>query len=299
MKLYPEATSLFIKSSGRVRTPSSVQSYKAVLGPLQRAHPTLKVDQFTEAILTDYCLAGDRPAPRTIKHRRNVIRSFFEWATWKGLCEANPATSLKFTVQPGNHDVRHGHWLDERQVTAIVRACPDTPQGHRDRVILLFGFLMGLRVGDLSKLRWADLSPDMKSLTVLGKGSKRAVLGVPAQLRSELEEWRRAAPADAEVILPGMREIGLGGRELVVDWSHPLGPKGIYHAVVRAGERAGVKLAPHDMRRTFAAILEDRGTVITDIQRALRHNDVGTTSIYLDKNPRRTTAVTEGLMIEL
>jgi integrase len=85
---------------------------------------------------------------------------------------------------------------------------------------------------------------------------------------------------------------------LIVDWDLPLGDDGIYVAVRKAGERCELSLAPHDMRRSFAGILEDDGIPVTDIQRAMRHTNVGITSGYLEQNPRRAAAVTKGLTID-
>jgi integrase len=51
------------------------------------------------------------------------------------------------------------------------------------------------------------------------------------------------------------------------------------------------------MRRSFGGLLESKGVPVTDIQRAMRHSNVGTTSVYLDKNPAKAAAITGALTI--
>jgi integrase len=58
-------------------------------------------------------------------------------------------------------------------------------------------------------------------------------------------------------------------------------------------------IAPHDLRRTFAGLLEDQGVPIEKISAALRHSDIGTTQRYLADNPRRTIEALDGVVIEL
>jgi integrase len=106
----------------------------------------------------------------------------------------------------------------------------------------------------------------------------------------------------ATAVLPRMRYVfnpKLGKRVRVCHWDRPLQYDGVLYAVKAAGKLAGIELRPHDLRRTFAGILEESGVPVTDIQRTMRHGDVGTTSRYLSKNPAKTVAVTEGLELGL
>lgn len=299
MKLYPQAFNLYVETSGRLKTPASVDSFRYVLGPLQARHPGKVVADFTPVDLTDFC---NEPglAPRTVKHRRAVLRSFFEWAEFKGLAPSNPASVLKFTVSPGSHEVRPGHWLTEAEVARVVQACPTDFWGRRDRVLLLLGFLMGLRVSEITSLTWDQFSPDLSVLTLKGKGQKLAQMAVPPQVQTVLKAWRAEAPSDARAVIPSSKDVlCLEGREPYVDWATTLGRNGAYAAVRRAGDRCGIALAPHDMRRSFAGVLESKGVPVQKIQLAMRHSNLGTTSVYLDKNPRKAMAVTEGFTMDL
>ena len=298
MKLL-DAADLFAAESGRLRTDSSRRTFRQVMVHLTRQAGVDSLEDVDPELLTAWCLSND-PAPATVKKRRGHARSFFGWCAYKGFIEADPASGLGYSVVPGRGSVRTHTWLSKAQLVDVLRACPGTVPGRRDRLILMLGCLCGLRAEEICNLRWKDFSADWSTLSVYGKGNKPAVVGVPRELRAELVDWHRQRPAGAAAVLPSFSEHeGPGGRARSADWARPLQYHGVLYAVKAAGRRAGVELRPHDLRRTFAGILEESGVPVSDIQRAMRHSDVGTTSRYLEKNPRRAVEVTEGLTLGL
>jgi integrase len=79
-----------------------------------------------------------------------------------------------------------------------------------------------------------------------------------------------------------------------VNWNKPLGPDAITDAVAAAGNRLGVYLRPHDLRRSFAGWLESLATPVREIQLLLRHSNLATTDRYLDQSPTRRRRAMEG-----
>lgn len=297
-RLHPDLFDEFVAESGRIRTPASERSFRSVVFRLQEAHPDRPAARFTESDLVEFCLSGG-VAPRTVLHRRTVLSVVFQWAHWKGYCPSDPSAGLSYLVKPGKNTVRRPVWLEEPEVADVIRSCPDTFVGRRDRLALMFGFMMGLRLSTISDLRWDQFSEDLSVLEVVVKGNKATRKGVPQQLRQDLLRWRSEAPRGAVAVLPGLHSHGVVSRAPEPSWEAPLGRTGVSDAVKRAGQRCGLKITPHDMRRSLAGILETKGVPVTDIQRALDHSSVGTTSVYLDQNPGRTQAVTERITIEL
>lgn len=295
-----EAAARYVRESGKLRTSSSQQSFMKIMRLLASRTGGKDLRQITTRDLTEFCTANG-VSPSTQTTRRAHMRSFFEWAAYHKLVLRNPASDLKYTVVPGRHKVRDGKWLSEEEIRRAIDGCDEIEHpfaSARARILLQLGFMTGLRATELANLRWGDLSPDGKELATVGKGQKRARVGVPPQLRAELAEWRTMFP-EIELstpILPALKvqwTNSLGDSEHVVLWNTPIGYDAIRHIVNRAGERVGLQIAPHDMRRTFAGLLEAKGVPVTDISRAMRHGDVGVTSRYLDTNPAKTANVTK------
>jgi integrase/recombinase XerD len=294
MKLYPEAAKQFVRS-GTCRTPSSAASYEHTLRHLQSVYPRLELHQFTTAHLTEYCMSNS-PSPNTMRTRRGRISSFFGWATFHGLIDQDPSAGLKFTVKVKGGGVREHNWMSEQQFAELVRACDDTLYGRRLRLILLLGTMAGMRRFEIPTIKWSDLSADMTRLTVVGKGNKLVQLGVPPQLASLLRDWRRVAPADAVYVLPKSTSHWGDGH---FTWSCQMSPENVAKVVKEHGERHGVEVRTHDLRRSYAGILDQRGVAVQDIQKLMRHENLGTTSIYLEKNPARAAALADEFTLEL
>lgn len=305
MKLYPTATEQYITKSGRLTTDASKKAARMTLGPLQRCFPDHHVGDFTSRQLTEFCLSGT-PAPNTIRARRNRIKSAWEWFQFAGVVKSNPATDLKFTLSPSSNNVRDGVWLVSEQRRQLLAVTEDTLVGRRDRLVVLFGMLCGLRVIEMTRLRWDDFSPDMSTFKLLGKGNKRATVGVPPMLRQELLEWRQTAPEDAVAVLPSFRlvftpedAVGVQERELLVQWDHPLGHSGIENVMQKLSGRVPFRFRAHDLRRTYAGILEEKGLPLKQIQELMRHSSINTTDRYLSRNPHKAVELGQTLEIDL
>lgn len=292
------AASTFINDSGTCRTRASVDTYRGELARLGAMFPRLNLDQFTVNELVQFCLAN-HPSDATIRRRRAILRGFFGWCAYKHMCPTNPASDLTYALKPGHAEVRTHSWLDEESIGHVVRSCPNDLMGDRDRLVLLIGFMLGLRRAEIAGLRWPDFSLDLSRVTLVGKGRKLVTLGVPPQLRDALKAWRRNAPVGTATVLPTF-DVDRFGTRTVVNWDKPLGWDGVGRVVITAGERAGFpRLRPHDMRRSFAGVLERKGVPVADISRLLRHGDLGVTSRYLDKNPERVSALADTFELAL
>lgn len=293
--IYPTATARFLEeSSSRIRTDESRKTYRKVLRGLQSAYPGLRVSECREDHLVAFCGQGG-VAPATVAQRRNVTQAFFQWAHWKGLAPTDPSVGLKRVLAVKVKPVKHHHWLGLEQVRAVLDACTG-PLGDRDRVLILTAVNTGLRRAELAGLRWSHVDLTQREVRVVGKGEKPALVGIPARLAEVLFTWRGEVakglgrPPVGDPVFPAARSLygwRGGTRSVEILWHQPLGRNGIYSIVRGRGAQAGIDgLAPHDLRRTFAGLAEEQQDLLT-VSKMLRHEDVGTTQRYLEKNPRR------------
>lgn len=287
-----EATVRYLEdNSTRLRTPATRQSYRKQLASLNSHTGSKPVQSYKTQDVVDWCGSGD-PSPNTVAQRVKVAKSFFGWATDTGLVKQDPTENLKRYVGTRPKNVTQGQWLTKEQVASVLDACGDGDGlARRNRLALTLGFHTGLRATEICGLQWGDvhLGSDPK-LSVRGKGEKPAVVGVSRQLGAELQGWSEER---SEAILEGSEgPVVPRGRRgfdgVAVEWPQPLGYDGLRGLVAQAGERVGLSgLSPHDMRRSLAGILDERGVPWEQISQVLRHESVATTQRYLEKNPRR------------
>jgi integrase len=306
LPLYPDCFLQFCEESGRVRTKATKEAFMVQMRALHHRHPGKKVRDFTAQDLTAFCMANGA-APATQKTRRALLQSFFGWATFTGLVNEDPSRDLKFLVQPGNHKVRRHVWLQPDEFRRLLTEMPtETMVDRRDRMIVYVAALIGLRRTNLAELRWNQFTPGFHSVRVKTKGQKLMEFGVPDLLQHELELWRKELAGigqseDGPVFPAFHHELHQDeGYVTACIVEKPLQHFGLAECVNKITEETiGVRMCPHDCRRSYAAFLESEGFSVQDIQKALGHENLATTSVYLDKNPNRAVSVGRSLNVRL
>lgn len=270
-------------------------------------------EKVTHEMLVDFLTtdANGEPtgrAPGTLHRQRTTLRTFFRWAHRSGYISADPSARLD-EVMLGTGQRRPGRWLTRDEARLLLDSTADgTVQGERDRLLILLGLLTGLRRSELAALRWRDVDLTSGRLSVRGKGSKFATIGLPEQARAALEAWRRRtveldgrARPDGPVLPTGRPTGGLLGsdRTYQFDWNRPLTKWAVRQIVARRADQAGLGVvATHDLRRSFAGFLDEDGAHLQDVQAALRHaSPTITARCYLDPSPRRAVEAVADLRL--
>lgn len=293
--IYPDLATLYA-NSGRLKTPTSKTVYRNMLRNLQGTYPKLTVERTTTTHLTDWCLSGN-PSDSTIKARRSIVTAAFDYAAFRGIITSSPAGPLKYTAPSGAKPRRLHNWLTEQQIGQVLGSCDmSTFWGRRQRIILAVGFFMGLRVSSIANLRWDEFSSDLSRWEGVIKGNKRTRKGVPPQLREMLVEWRSEAPRDAVYVIPVAHRESFNSPAPAPKWDRKMSQERVRCIVREAGDRCGIKdMAPHDMRRSLAGVLQAKGVPVDKIRDVLDHSNIGTTDRYLNKNPNLKIEATEAI----
>jgi integrase/recombinase XerC len=300
----PEAIPQYFAESPHLRSSHTKRNYNQRLRLLAMDIPK-HLGSYSELDLIAWVQGTGALAPNTIQFRMKVVKSFFGWAAYRGLIKTDPSANLNRVIRVGSKTVRQHNWLTRSQVRELLERTPTDVLGNRDRILLSLGFLTGLRVHEICNLRWSDIDLTNRRLKGIGKGQKPFTVGLSAQLTETLEKWavRTEESADHDLedlpVLPSAHrqwesEVG-GWGEIIMRWGQGLGPAGAWYVVNDAGKRIGVDtLAPHDMRRTLAGILDADGVPITEIRDVLRHSSVATTERYLQSSPHRAVGRLQG-----
>jgi integrase len=170
----------------------------------------------------------------------------------------------------------------------------------------MLAMTLGLRPGELTALRCADLDEDTATLTIaqawkdadehrrLGAPKTRRsvrTIGVPASLLPHLIEHRRTQREEA-VALGWRDDLGL---MFVTEAGTPLDPANLRRLVRTVAAAADVgKVTPYMLRHTAASLLADDGARIEGVADLLGHADSRTTERYYTHRVRPSvdTAVT-------
>jgi integrase len=152
--------------------------------------------------------------------------------------------------------------LDKELIDELIHKTAST----RDRLILELQARCGLRVGEVLKLRVADIS-DRKLIIREPKSGKDAEIAfMPEQIARRMAEY---------VSSQGMHPD---------DRLFPVCYSTVRSLIKKLGAQFNVKISPHDFRRHSATYASHNGVPLEIISKVLlRHHNLKTTQVYLGK----------------
>jgi len=177
------------------------------------------------------------------------------------------------------HGIRMGNWLTLEEAEQLINT-PDvaTLKGLRDRALLALLIGCGLRRSELSDLEFEHVRQRDGRWVIVdihGKGNRIRTVPMPPWAKVAIDSWAAAATLTEGRVFRSMNNKDqLTGNILL--------PQNVMEVVTRYGRKIGVeKLAPHDLRRTFAKLAHGGRAALEQIQLSLGHASIQTTERYL------------------
>jgi integrase len=276
----------------RVENRSTLDNYRRMLDLARAEIGAVKLAQLgpdhIERMLRALAEAGY--AKTTLQRVRTVAGSALRWAV-KRRYAAWDATSVAELPPDAAIDSRRVR--QSRSLTAEeARRFADAALERRNGVALVLAMTLGLRPGELTALRWADLDDDAATLTIaqawkdadahrrLGAPKTRRsvrTVRVPASLLPRLVEHRRSQREEA-VALGWRDDLGL---MFVSEAGTALDPANLRRLVRTVAATADVgAVTPYTLRHTAASLLADADAGIERVADLLGHADSRTTERY-------------------
>ena len=176
-----------------------------------------------------------------------------------------------------NADLRSREYLTSSEVEALLAAAKGNRWGHRDATMVFVAYRHGLRVSELTDLRWDQVDFDRATLAV-----RRVKNGTPAThplLGDELRALRRLQREQA----PKSPFVFTSER------GSPFTTSGFARLVERAGVAAGLgfKAHPHMLRHACGFTLANKGHDTRSLQAYLGHTNIQHTVKYTELSSNR------------
>jgi site-specific recombinase XerD len=284
---------------GRMPTHDLMQNFIAHL--TQKGLSTRTINAGYLAVTRIYLNAlADQPEPGLTGETRDFVADCAMQITRAAKIKPARKDTTSYVAPLWNERFKR---LSVDQVNSVLGSLSRTTlAGLRDFALLRIGFSTGLRLAELARITLASIRETVKDtylLCVRGKRSNFDPVVLDLDAYKALLRWvmafNRALPlTDARRIMdstPVWQPLTKYGASLPLAAYTP--SKGLSHQGLRdiIGSRTvsalgkGWRLAPHDLRRTFAALAYESGMALMDIQRAMRHHEVGTTAGYIGQRP--------------
>lgn len=255
-------------------SPNTVAAYRRDLSSFLDAHRGDTIHSFSNSKIRQYLLKLQKKglASRSIARALSSIKSFFRFLERESHIQENPAEILEspklWRKLPSI--------LSLQQVEDILEA-PDseTPQGHRDQVMLELLYATGLRVSELVALKMEDMNLEIGYLRSYGKGGKERVVPLGQVARNGVKQYIQDTRPK---LLKNKRNNTLFLSRLGSGMTR----QGFWKILKKYVKAAGISQAvsPHTLRHAFATHLLEHGADLRSVQQMLGHSDIATTQVY-------------------
>ena len=214
-------------------------------------------------------LEGDGLSPASRHRVLSSVKSLFAFGHRLGYLAFDVARPLKLQA------FRDG--LSERILSeGDVQRMLALELNPRNRTIILTLYASGVRVSELTGLRWGHLSSRENGgqMSVFGKRGKTRSVLLPPSVWAALLALRDSAADDCAPVFASRKRGALRSAQ-------------VSRIVGRAARRAGISKAvtSHWLRHAHASHALDRNAPIHLVQQTLGHSGIGTTGRYLHARP--------------
>jgi len=235
-------------------------------------------------------LREDGYAPNTSSLYVNAVRGVMNEAWRMSLISQDHLLKMRSVKAMAGTRLSQGRNLRRTLIRELMDVCAadPRPQGLRDAAVIGILYGSGMRKSESVNLDLAQVNFVERSLRVTGKGNKELIKYAPAWAFAKLQAWlefRRDQLKDGEkddaFLFNRIRRGSHITRERITKHA-------IYYIARQRGEQVGVKIMPHDFRRSFITrVIEEHDLSIA--QKLAHHTNIQTTANYdvRDDNERR------------
>lgn len=257
-------------------SPNSIDAYMTDLAKLSDflGNEDLKVENVTLDNLQQFIaqLYDLGINARSVARTTSGIKSFYNFLMLDGYVQTDP-TELLETPKIG---LKLPTVLSLDEIESLMSVIDlSVKEGQRNRAILETLYSCGLRISELTKLKFSDLFFDEGFIKVEGKGSKQRLVPISHTAVNEINKYlyyrheMKTEKGNEDILFLSNRGT-------------PISRIMVFHFIKEYAERAGIKktISPHTFRHSFATHLLEGGANIRAIQLMLGHEKITTTEIY-------------------
>ena len=206
----------------------------------------------------------------TVHRKMSALRSLVRYMRRHELISADPMAGLRLPRKPKQLPVFVAEDALEKLLDEFRFG--DNFSGLRDRTVVEFLYLTGMRRSELINLQESDVDLSAGQVRVTGKREKQRVIPLASSFVKSLQSYIEAR-----------RENGFsGGWFFVTDRGNKMYDRSVYNIVTRylAMVTTVEKKSPHVLRHTFATHMLNHGADLNSIKELLGHASLSATQVY-------------------
>lgn len=264
-------------------------SLRSLLNDVWNDPSKLDASHLRQFILNQSTKKGSKAAQRCT----TALRMFIRFLIADGKCSSSLLEAVPTVAQWRLSSLPK--YLQADDVERIIASCNLTrPVGKRDRAILLLLARLGLRAGDVLRLRISDIDWKGATIAVSGKGRRQTLLPLTQEVGQAIVDYllqSRPKISDDTLFIRTRAPFRAFANHCAISV-----------IVERAMSRTGISCqsngAAHLLRHSAATSMLRHGASLQDIAAVLRHRSIETTQIYAKVDISALREVTQSWPVE-
>jgi len=257
-----DAIQIFQTSQKNIHRKKTKDSYRYLLEHLENQFADIHVEAITPDHIYQFLESlTEHLAKSTRRLRYAQLKAFFNFLINEKIHSMkNPCQDSIMVKAYKSPRMKQKNILSRESVDEIIYRSKKS----RDRLILKLQARCGMRIGEVLNLRVTDITDRKLIIRQPKSGKDIEVAFMTESIAKRLAEYVRGCQHDPE------------SRIFPICYSSALS------MVRRLGEKIGIQIRPHDLRRYSATYASRNGIPLEVVSKVLlRHQDIKTTQMYL------------------
>lgn len=278
----PEFTWVRLKALtlNSVSSAHTRRSYERALTQFHAWCRPVENGPFSKKVVQEYHAELERRglSPSSINVQLAALRKLASEAADNGLLSPDIAAEIAKVRGVRYVGSKAGPCLTQEQAQQLLLLPdPATLKGKRDQALLALLLGCGLRRSELAALTIGQFEQrDGRSVIVdlVGKGKRVRSIPSPPWAKAAVDRWIDAAGITGGTVLrPVNKADQVSGASMTA--------QSVFEIVERYSRLLGIRVVPHDLRRTFARLAHLGHAPLEQIQLSLGHASAQTTERYI------------------
>lgn len=222
----------------------------------------------------------------SVNRKIATLRSYYKFLLRSRIISKDPTYKLKSLKNPK----KIPEFVQELAIEAVLEEDVYAPgfEGTRDRMVIEFLYLTGIRLAELIGLKWTDINQIESQVKVLGKRKKERIIPITKGLQQNIVLYRK-------VFEERFSNENQSPYFIVSNQGKQSYPVMVYRIVRKYLDLFAQtsKRSPHILRHTFATHLLNKGADLNAVKDLLGHANLAATQVYTHNSLEKLKAVFE------
>jgi len=222
----------------------------------------------------------------SVNRKIATLRSFYKFLMRSEEITKDPTYKIRSLKTPK----RLPEFVQEEAINKVLDELQFEPtfDGQRDKMVMEFLYLTGVRLSELLGLKWKDIDLYGEGVKVFGKRKKERIIPITTGLKKNIVSYQK-------VFLETFSNLQDSDYFIVINNREQAYPMMIYRIVRKHLDLFAqtTKRSPHLLRHTFATHLLNKGADLNAVKDLLGHANLAATQVYTHNSMEKLKAVFE------